>query len=53
VNTRLSKLITMAQAMTREERMQWSSDIAHDHGTESEQYKLVAQAIKQAEAVLA
>ncbi len=41
----------MAQTMTDEERAQWALDIAHDHGTESEQYKLVSQAIKQARAV--
>ncbi len=52
MNTRLAKLITMTQAMTEAERAQWVHDIAHDHGTESEQYKLVAQAVKQARAVL-
>lgn len=42
----------MAQAMTDAERTQWAQDIAHEHGTESEQYKLVLQAIRQARAVL-
>jgi hypothetical protein len=42
----------MAQAMTEAERVQWASEFAPDHDTESEQYKLVANAIKQAKAVL-
>lgn len=52
MNTRLSRLVTMAQSMTEAERAQWLLDMAHEHDMDSEQYQLVVLAIKQARAVV-
>ena len=45
-------MITMAQSMTEEERVQWLRDIENEHGVDSEQYDIVSQAVKQTRVVL-
>ena len=52
MNTRVSKLVAMAQDMTNEEREQWLKDIEYEYGKNHRLYELAEKAVLQANVVI-
>ena len=42
---RKARLVRIALTMSNDERDQWKRDIAHEHGADSDQYRLVRDAV--------